>query len=530
MSEEKKYSVLIVDDIPEDVDILKELLNGYKKLIALNGEKALQIVKESPPDLILLDIIMPGMSGFEVCEKIIADEKTKAIPIIFITAMDEVEDKVKGFQLGAVDYITKPFQTEEVLSRIKTHLELSDYKKRILNVNKELQRLVDERTAELLAEKDRAVESNRIKTDFLMLMSHELRTPMGGILGFSDILMNEAKDEECRELAGILYSAAVRLHDTLNSILALSQLESTKIQPRPVALDVVKRIKKLLPSHILKAKSKNLKISFEPRVEELFAKIDPAMFDVIFNNIVGNAVKYTSKGFIDIEIYKEDGYEGFSVKDTGIGVPEEKHEIIFEEFRQVEEGVARNFQGIGLGLSLVKKYVELQKGKIVFESEINKGTCITIMFPVIKIDQDSKTISDKVEEQTLPASVQKKHHILLVEDEPINTRIAELYLEDYAVLDVALSGELGLEFAKKNNYSAVLMDMNLGRNKTGIEVTKEIKKLNNYRDVPIIAFTAFAMEGDKENFLKEGCSFYISKPFTKEELVTVVLTAIGEKS
>ncbi|MGD8777504.1 MAG: response regulator [Ignavibacteria bacterium] len=529
MEDPKNETILIVDDIPEDVDILKELLAGYKKVVALNGETALQIINESPPDLILLDIIMPGMSGHYVCERIKADDKTKEIPIIFITAMDEVADIIKGFQLGAVDYITKPFQPEEVLSRVKTHLQLSSFKKRLLNINKELQEKVDERTAELIAEKDKAVEANRIKSDFLMLMSHELRTPMGGILGFADILRNEIKDEEHRDIAETLYSAAERLRDTLNSILALSQLESTKLKPHPVEIDIIARINKLLPSHEIKAKAKNLEIFFEQDNEELVAKIDPAMFDVIFNNIVSNAIKFTPKGSIHIKTFRENGYDCFSVTDTGIGIPGEKHKIIFEEFRQVEEGVCRNFQGVGLGLSLVKKYVDLQKGKIFFESEVNKGTRFTIMLPTTYDKTKLKIKPGKTVEKFFPSRLEKKYGVLLVEDDPTNIKITEIYLENYAVVDTALNGLQALELVKKNNYSAILMDINLGQGKTGIEVTKEIKKIDKYNDTPIIAFTAFAMDGDKENFLSEGCTHYLAKPFSREELITSLFEAVNYK-
>ena len=527
MDAQKIETILIVDDIPEDVDILKELLPGYKKLIALNGETALQIVKDTPPDLILLDIIMPGISGHYVCERLQADEKTKDIPIIYITAMDEIEDKIKGFQLGAVDYITKPFQPEEVISRIKTHLQLSNYKKRLQNINKELQKKVDERTAELLAEKDKAVEAYRIKSDFLMLMSHELRTPMVAILGLADILLHELEDEEQKEMTHTLYSSAARLKDTLNSILALSQLESTKLKPRPVALDIVSRIKELMSAHQIKAGEKKLELSFDHNSDELYAWVDPAMFDVIFNNIVSNAVKYTQKGHAQIRAFAENGYDCFSVKDTGIGIPDNKHEVIFEEFRQVEEGVCRSFQGIGLGLSLVKKYVTLQKGKIILESKVGKGTSITIMFPSIPASEEPKIKSDKTSGKILLPLPKTKYKILLVEDDPTNANITKLYLEDYADVDTAYNSSRGLELAEKNNYSVILMDINLGEANSGIDVTKKLKKHNKYKNVPIIALTAFAMEGDKENFLMEGCTHYLAKPFSREELITSIAGALN---
>ena len=530
----KKETILIVDDIPQDVDILNELLVDYKRIIALTGEKALQIVDENPPDLVLLDIIMPGIDGHHVCSSIKNNPKTKDIPIIFLTALDRTEDKIKGFELGAVDYITKPFQPEEVVTRIKTHLQLSNYKKRLENINEELQERVKERTKELLIEKDKALESCRLKAHFLMLMSHELRTPMAGILGFTDILVNEIHDEELKEIAQLLYSSANRLKTTINSVLNLSKLESTKPVPYKTLLDTNTEIKALLFPYQLSVKEKNLDLIFEQEENKYFCELDISMFEIIINNLIGNAVKFTNEGYVKIETYYKDNMLCISVHDTGIGIPEDKHKIVFEEFRQVDEGVSRNFQGIGLGLSLVKKYVELMDGEIVLESQVNKGTTITIMFPKppeYKIKQginETNTLTNKTKyfDECSPKNSTTKYNVLMVEDDPTNIAVVKRFLKDYAFLDVTDNGKEAIMLALKNDYSAFIMDINLGTDKSGLEVTKEIREIDKYKETPIIAYTAYAMEGDRESFLNEGCSHYIAKPCSKQEFLDIFLCAV----
>ncbi|MGD8777505.1 MAG: response regulator [Ignavibacteria bacterium] len=522
-----EITVLIVDDAPENIDILNEVFSDYKRKIATNGETALKIANsDNPPDIILLDIMMPGMDGFEVLGKLKENEKTSNIPVILSTAITDVKDKVKGLNAGAVDYITKPFQPEEVIARVETHLNLALLQKELSLLNKHLEKKVIERTIEYKKAKDKAEESSRVKSHFLALMSHELRTPMNGILGYAEILSDEIADPELKEFAYGIYDSGNRLKETLNSILNLSRLESSKQEVKLNDLEIVDRSKKLLKNHKPLAKKKKINLEFNAGREKIIVKIDSSVYDLIINNLVSNAVKFTDYGkvLVDLSTEKNEGFNWavIKVKDTGIGIPKNKQSLIFEEFRQVDEGQGRNFEGVGLGLAIAKKYTELLNGIILLESDVGKGSTFTVKLPlseseeIVEINRYTSGIKPKLD----------LRKILLVEDDETNIKVAQLFIGKIGKLDVATSGETAIELASQKQYDVVLMDINLGKGLNGIETTKEIRKLSGYQDIPIVAVTAYAMESDKEQFLKEGCSHYLPKPYSRKDILAIMESAL----
>ncbi len=530
MSYDKSNSiVLIVDDTPENITILGEYLAEYKIKVARSGLDALALIEAGTiPDIILLDVMMPGIDGYETCRRIKANEATNEIPVIFITSMSEIEDKVKGFRLGAVDYITKPFQLEEVKTRIETHVTLYNYRRKLENVNSILEQKVAERTFELTRAKEKAEEANRLKSHFFALMSHELRTPMVGILGYAEVLMDEVQNEELKVYAENLNESAIRLKETLESILILTKLESQTHEVHPAVFILEEKMNDLIQRHMHSANFKGLKMAYQNKSTSKEVYYDITMFEIIINNLINNAVKYTDKGKVSIESYNEthEGrlYDCIRVSDTGIGIPKEKQGLIFEEFRQVYEGMTRNFEGVGLGLSLVKKYVNLLGGKIELESEVGKGSVFTIKLPQWeKVEVIPKSeVKDSVVKLKERIAYPDKQKVLLVEDDRINVEVTKLYLENVCDIDIAYDGASAIQMAKRNDYSAILMDINLGKGLSGIEVTKIIKQLEQYKETPVIAYTAFAMDGDKEDFIKEGCTHYLQKPYKKQDLLDLI--------
>ncbi len=527
----KDSVILIVDDAPENVDILSDVLQVYDRKIAINGERALKIANSaSQPDIILLDIMMPGMDGFEVCERLKSEERTKDIPVIFITARDDQESLIKGFDAGAVDYIKKPFNPEEVLRRVNLHLSLIRYRKALEYLNKNLEEKVRIRTQELVVARNKAEESNRLKSHFLSLMSHELRTPMMGILGFSEILKDEIEDNELLEYANNLYRASSRLKDTLESILNLSRMESTKHCLEISVFDIVERITDLVKTHTIKANLKGLNLSFFHNSKESIAHLDVAKFDIIFNNVVDNAIKYTKIGNIDIKLSVHNKvdvkYYKLVVSDTGIGIPENMHEVIFDEFRQVDEGMGRNFEGVGLGLSLVRKYIQTMNGNISLKSSSGKGSEFTILLPcdLSMGNYILKMTDKKSDEYIIP---DKKINLLMVEDDSSNVKVYSLFLKDFCEISVAKNSEEAFKLAEQNDYDCILMDINLGTGLSGVDITKELRRQDKYKEIPIIACTAYALDGDKENFLEIGCSHYIAKPSRREKIREAIIKSLN---
>jgi signal transduction histidine kinase len=479
----KKMTILVVDDTPDNISIIGEYLSPYQLKVATSGSKALQIAENTDLDLILLDIKMPDMDGYETCRRLKKNPKTKDIPVIFLTVMSDTTDKVKGFNLGAVDYITKPFQIDEVKSRIETHLTLNSYRKLLQDVNQELKIKVEERTRELLFAKDKAEEASRLKSYFLALMSHELRTPLAGIIGYTEILMEEIEKETLKDFAIGANQSAIRLKETFDSILNLSNFYAKKQTINLVPINLNERIGHILNHHYNSAELKKLNLIFFNE-EEISTALDWAMFDIIFNNIVGNAIKYTEQGKIEIRLSKEkrnnNKYDCITVSDTGIGIPIEKQSTIFEEFRQGDEGMSRNFQGIGLGLSLVKKFVDLHDGILELTSSPGAGSSFKVLFPhvsniLFKEDKDDLNYN-MVIPHSRTARISK---ILIVEKDPVNIKYEKLCLENLCEITIAEDGFTAIELSKRNIYDMILVNLNMGIGIPGIEVVKEIitKKL-----------------------------------------------------
>lgn len=380
----KKPTILIVDDVPENIAILGEILSDYRLKIATGGHKAIELATEEI-DLILLDIVMPDMDGFDVIKRLKANPVTSEIPVIFLSVMSKPEEKVKGFRLGAVDYITKPFDADEIKSRIAAHISSSAYQRLLLNMNEELEHQVKQRTHELLLEKQRAEQASRLKSSFMALISHELRTPMTGILGSLEVLLAEITNPEHLLFLNAVKKSATRLHETLDSIVSLSNLEASRMSPNYSRFSYRERIQGIVQQFIPLIQQKKLELYIGESEDNYPGYADPVMFDLIFNNLISNAVKYSKGGKISI-VFMLSEYLGhisdvIIVMDNGIGIPAEKKKTVFEEFRQADEGLNRAFEGVGLGLSLTKRLVELHGGKITLEDNPEGGSVFSVFLP-----------------------------------------------------------------------------------------------------------------------------------------------------
>ncbi|MCX7832748.1 MAG: PAS domain-containing protein [Ignavibacteria bacterium] len=390
------------------------------------------------------------------------------------------------------------------------------------------ERIIAER--ELRKAKEKAEEASRVKSNFLANMSHELRTPLVGILGFSEILSKESNDPEVKQFAEYIHNSGMRLLETVNLILDLSKIESDKLYISMKRSDVLPLIDEIVNLFSVAAKNKNLYLRKETNLKSLFIKNDEILLRSAISNLVNNAIKFTEKGGIiiraEVEQKKDDNFAVIKVIDTGIGIPKESLNVIFEEFRQVSEGPSRSFEGSGLGLTITKKFVEKMNGTIEVESELGKGSTFTLRFPYSgKVQFIDKKLEEKKEMPTPVETVEEKEHlptILLVEDDDASIQIVKEYLKGLCNIDVVFTAEACLEKIKHYKYPMIIMDINLGRGMNGSEATKIIRKIPEYKDTPIIAMTAFAMIGDREEFLEAGCTDYISKPFIKKGFVKLI--------
>jgi len=382
---------------------------------------------------------------------------------------------------------------------------------------------------EIREAKVKAEEINKLKSTFLANMSHELRTPLVGILGFAELLRDNIAQQEYSEMASRIHTSGKRLLETLNSILDLSRIEANKLELKPDYINVCRVVRENLMQYEALASAKNLYLKVILEDEEIISYLDEKILHQILNNLINNAIKYTMKGGVIVEVKKgmvDNSQNVFiEIKDTGIGIPPESITRIFEEFRQVSEGLDRKFDGTGLGLTLTKKFVEVLGGKIQVQSEVNKGSTFTIIFPVTSLVKTQVNVNEAADDElgvNERINLKQRLNILLVENDDASIEVTKLFLKDLCELDVAENGQLALDLIRQKKYDVILLDINLGRGLSGLEVAQQIRLLNEYNKTPIVAVTAFAMIGDKEEFIKAGCTHYLSKPFKKHDLVGLI--------
>lgn len=415
------------------------------------------------------------------------------------------------------DYSEEKYHSEDSQRALLNILD--DYSEEKVNMEN-TQRAVLNILEDYSEAKEKAEESTKLKEAFLANMSHEIRTPMNAIIGFSDILYKGNLAEKEKEHVRIIKSGGENLLTIINDILDISKIEAGMMTFEEHTFSVKEIFASLNVMLMGKAKEKNLELIFscdESVPDNLLG--DPTRLTQIIINLTGNAIKFTQKGKIEVlaKVLKNDKechIEGsitleFLVKDTGIGIPEDKLSHIFERFRQAESHTTRKYGGTGLGLSIAKQLIELQDGKLSVKSEFKVGSEFSFRIPYkrsVEVLQTQEVMVKKFNMADLA-----KLNILLVEDNQLNVQlILSLFSESNLKLTVAENGSVGIEKLKENNFDIILMDMEMPV-MNGYEAATFIRtELKN--NIPIIAMTAHAMSGERERCLSLGMNDYISKP------------------
>lgn len=381
--------------------------------------------------------------------------------------------------------------------------------------------------AELIAAREKAEESDRLKSAFLANMSHEIRTPMNGILGFAQLLKNpRLSEEEVREYLDVIEQSGQRMLDIINNLINISKIESGEVQVNLSQCDVNEQLQYALNFFKPDADSKGLKFFLEYQLpdEQATVTTDPLKLQVILSNLVKNAIKYCDNGSVAFGCKLKEEYLEFYVRDTGIGIPPLTIGKIFERFVQANTNYSGRYEGAGLGLAIAKSYVELLGGSIWVESEVGKGSTFHFTIPVRPAARKQQSYSnalnqDKNESASQPFS--KKLKILIAEDDVPSGILLKNQLRDIAgeIISARNGADAVSMFLSNPDTDLILMDIKMPE-MDGYEATKKIREVSS--NVVIIAETAYAMTNDREKALSVGCNDYISKPINREKLLELV--------
>lgn len=585
-TEKKPGNILIVDDTPENLQILSATLSerGYKVRGVVKGQMALRAAKSAPPDLILLDIRMPEMDGYEVCSQLKADPKTREIPVIFISALDEVLDKIKAFAVGGVDYITKPFQVAEVLARVEHQLTILRLSHQLREQNQQLQQEIQER---LKAEKA-AEAASQAKSEFLANMSHELRTPLNAILGFTQVMSRDLQlSTEQREYLRIINRSGEHLLDLINDILDLSKIEAGLCTLYESSFDLYRLLDSLEEMLQIKAEQKKLQLIFNvPSSVPHYIKTDPKKIRICLINLLGNAIKFTDNGTVTLRVCaglkmeeKDNGNRlsklctssaspslfpntlHFEVEDTGSGIAPAEMAGLFDAFVQTETGL-KFAEGTGLGLAITRKFVQLMGGEIQISSVLGEGAIFKFD---IKIDEpDSIELIAKPLRRVIGLEPEQEVYRLLVVDDSKENRLLLVKLLEPMGFEVreAENGVEGLTLWDSWQPHLIWMDTRMPI-MDGLEATRQIRAKERQKDrgretqtkrwehgdreqvfssnqrlsvsvlsnfpptTRIIALTASIFEEKRGEILATGFDDFVRKPFTEEVIFEKLAEYLG---
>jgi signal transduction histidine kinase len=518
-------SILVVDDTPANLQVLAGMLKdrGYKVRPVPSGKLALLAARYNPPDLILLDIHMPEMNGYEVCEHLKADDNLKGIPIIFISALTEQLNKVKAFAIGGVDYLTKPFQMEELHARVETHLKLRRLQIELEETNVRLAKAND-----VLRRKQQELSDlHHRKDEFLAMLSHELRTPLAPILSAVDLLRLQKNENHLQQQARTIIERQVtQLTRMVDDLMEVSRITTGRVQlrhDRVVVSGIVERaVETARP--LMDQRGHELKVSLPP--QPIWLNADAARLEQVVVNLLTNAAKYTDEGGrIWLTVQQEGDECVLRLRDTGVGIAQELLPRIFDLFTQAERSLDRSQGGLGIGLALVQRLVEMHRGSVEVHSTLGQGSEFVVRLPVVLALAPQPP--SNLTETTEPTSPSLR--VLVVDDNVDTAQTLAMLLESLGHdVRTAHTGPTALEAALDYPPNVVLLDIGLpGLN--GYEVAKRIRQQPVLDNIVLVAMTGYGRETDRQRSQEAGFDHHLVKPVNFGK-VHQILATVAEKA
>ncbi len=410
-------------------------------------------------------------------------------------------------------------------------LVLSLGEARDITENKENEEFLLKKQEELTKAKHIAEEASEAKAQFLSTMSHEIRTPLNSVIGMTNLLFSEdPKPEQIENLKALSFGAE-SLMALINDILDFSKIEAGGIRFESTTFNLPELLRNVIESFKVLSRNKNLEIKLDSQnTLPEYIKGDPTRLGQILNNLIGNAIKFTEQGYVKLSVgsiskNKEIAKISFEIEDTGIGIPKEKQEIIFDSFSQASSETTRKYGGTGLGLAITKKLVDLQGGSIKIDSIPGKGTTFRVE---LEYTIDKKGDEKQKREQEEITSLEN-HHLLLVEDNKMNQLVAKKFLDKWKItFDIAQNGLEAVQKVKDNEYDLVLMDLHMPE-MDGYEATKQIREMDDIKkDIPIIALSASTGPDAEERIANYGMNDFVAKPFNPKDLFNAIKQNAGK--